>query len=119
LDPFEYQGDASFEIHVKDSAGREVGVFRPRGWINKHGFDDPPEGVPESVCEQLKGRTIDELRKRHRFPAKGHVNIKGNRWKYFVKYGGMASVVGDIYSNLSIERLCGMDPENAACGGNE
>jgi len=47
------------------------------------------------------------------------VNIKGNRWKYFVKYGGMASVVGDIYSNLSIERLCGMDPENAACGGNE
>jgi RHS repeat-associated protein len=118
LDAFNYQGDASFEIHVFDKNGKEVGVYGPRGWINKHGFNGPPKGVPINVCDSVKGVTIDELRKRGRFPPKGSVNIKGDKWKYFVKFGGAAAVVGNIYSMLSTERLCGMDPEHPACAGN-
>ncbi len=117
LDKFMYQGDASFEIHVFDKSGKEVGVHGPSGWINKHGHVGPPKALPTNVCDSVKGITIDELRKRNRFPPKGTVNIKGDKWKYFVKFGGSAAVVGNIYSNLSIERLCAMDPENGVCGG--
>jgi hypothetical protein len=59
--------------------------------------------------------TIAELRKRNRFPPQGAVNIKGDKWKYFVKFGGVAAVAGNLFSNLSTERLCGMDPEHPAC----
>ncbi len=79
VDRFNYQGDASHEIHVFDKKGREVGVHDPKGWINKHGHKGAPEGLPKGVADQVKGQTIDELRKFDRFPPKGSVNIKGNK----------------------------------------
>ncbi len=116
IDSFNYKGESDFEIHIYDKNGNEVGVHGPKGWIPKHGHPPgPPDGVPESVCEQVKGTTIDELRNRDRFPPKGTVNIKGDFWKKFVKYGGSAAVVGNIHGNLSIERLCGMNPNHPAC----
>ncbi len=36
-------GLSSHEIHVFDNAGNETGVFGPKGWINKHGFQGTPQ----------------------------------------------------------------------------
>ncbi|MBU2714406.1 RHS repeat-associated core domain-containing protein, partial [Zooshikella harenae] len=115
IDSFEYKGDPSFEVHVYDKNGVEKGVHGDKGWINKHGFKGKPDDVPDEVCNRVKGVTIDELRKRNRFPPKGTVNIKGNYWKYFVRFGGAAAVVGNIQSNLSTERSCGLDPTQEWC----
>ena len=42
-DTFNSGGQSSYETHVFDSGGNEVGVYGPSGWINKHGFTQPPK----------------------------------------------------------------------------
>jgi hypothetical protein len=36
IDPFNVGGQASFELHVMNPQGREIGVYGPNGWIDKH-----------------------------------------------------------------------------------
>jgi hypothetical protein len=33
LDPFNHGGQSSFEIHVMNSQGREVGILGPNDWV--------------------------------------------------------------------------------------
>src|SRR5690606_39147134 len=54
VDTFNYGGNASFEIHVYDPRGAEVGVYGPDGWINKHGHKGAPRGLPDGVEAQCK-----------------------------------------------------------------
>ena len=80
VDPFNTSGGSSFEIHVCDAAGNEIGVYGPDGWINKHG-KGIPTAVSKGVNDALKGIAVDELRARGKIPAKGRANIKGNNWR--------------------------------------
>ncbi|MCG8423053.1 MAG: HINT domain-containing protein, partial [Proteobacteria bacterium] len=84
VDAFNTRGRASFEIHVFDAAGKEVGVHGQTDWIPKHGHKTGPE-LPSNVQNRLKGRLIQENRSRGYLPAKGRANIKGDRWKALVK----------------------------------
>ncbi|MBK6423666.1 MAG: RHS repeat-associated core domain-containing protein [Gemmatimonadetes bacterium] len=71
VDPFEYGGRSSFEIHVFGPTG-EVGVYGPAGWIPKHG-GVPTGEVPGVVMNRLNGLTVAELR------ARGLLGPKGRR----------------------------------------
>ncbi len=63
VDQFNYGGQASFEIHVFDKKGNEVGVYGPRGWIAKHGHSGGrPAGLPQGVENTCKGVADDRLR---------------------------------------------------------
>ncbi len=57
-----YGGQASFEIHVSNVKGKEVGVYGPNGWINKHGFKGS-QSVPQCVEEALASKTADLLKR--------------------------------------------------------
>jgi RHS repeat-associated protein len=52
IDIFNTGGSASFEIHVYDKRGNELGVRGPDGWINKHGHKDAPV-LPKTVEDNL------------------------------------------------------------------
>ena len=80
IDSFEKDGKSSFEIHIYDNKWKEVGVFGPDGWINKHGHKGAPEGLPSEIENRCKGVAVDEMRKRGELPEKGKKNIKGNNW---------------------------------------
>jgi RHS repeat-associated protein len=71
---------SQFEVHVFDKSGREVGVYGPDGWFNKHGHKGRPENCPVGVENQLKGQAIDIQRRAGVLPPKGGMNIKGDRW---------------------------------------
>jgi RHS repeat-associated protein len=62
VDKFMLGGAASFEIHVLNAAGTEVGVLGPTGWIAKHGFSGQAPALPPAVSNSLNGRLIQELR---------------------------------------------------------
>jgi len=59
VDAFNYQGSASFEIHVYDRRGNEVGVYGREGWIDKHGFKGSPVSVPGGVGERCASVAAD------------------------------------------------------------
>ena len=82
-----------FEIHVFDKAGKEVGMFGPNGWFNKHGHKGRPASCPTGVENQLKGQAVDVLRRSNQLKPKGEANIKGNRW---TRGGGTASALGPV-----------------------
>jgi len=63
VDTFNYGGNASFEIHVYDPRGAEVGVYGPDGWINKHGHKGAPRGLPDGVEAQCKNFSDDYSRR--------------------------------------------------------
>lgn len=81
VDQFDYGGASSFEIHVFDKNGNEVGIYGPNGWIAKHGFiSSRPAGLPQGVENARKGIAVDRLRTLGHLPLKGRMNIKGGRW---------------------------------------
>ncbi len=83
VDTFNYGGNASFEIHVYDPRGAEVGVYGPGGWINKHGHKGAPRGLPDGVEAQCKTVSDDYL---HRTGLAARRASKGaSRLKSFFK----------------------------------
>lgn len=97
IDSFNYGGGSSFEIHVYDPKGKEVGVMGPDAeWINKHGHEGAPEGVPREVCEGARGHVAEQLRARGFLPPKGTVNIKGQNFGRFLPIGPTARGMGPL-----------------------
>jgi RHS repeat-associated protein len=94
VDQFNVSGQASYEIHIFDTTGQEVGVFGPDGWINKHGFTSPPDDIPEGVANRLKGINVDKLRRLGKLPPKGECSIKGDRYMPKEGSGGADTALG-------------------------
>ncbi len=86
IDTFDVDGQASFEIHVYDSRGREVGLYGPDGWFDKHGKKGRPDGLPDSVEAQCKGKAIDIGRRMNLIPPQGRADISGSKWKKFFEH---------------------------------
>ena len=84
VDSFNTRGGSSFEIHVFDSTGKEVGVHGQTEWIPKHGHKAAPE-LPQTTQNRLKGALIQENRARGYLPPKGQADITGDKWKDIVK----------------------------------
>lgn len=114
LDQFDKNGRASFEIHVFDKRGREVGMYGPDGWFNKHGLTGRPDGVPESVEAQCKGQAVDWARRAGHIPPKGQANIKLNRWR---KYLASIPFIGHMFEwfTPSPYRVCDKAPDYPGC----
>ncbi len=85
LDIFDSGKKSSFEIHVYDPKGKEVGIYGPDEWFNKHGKKGKPEGIPDSVENSCRGITVDTGRRISAVPPKGTANIKGNKLKKFMQ----------------------------------
>jgi len=94
IDTFEYGGATSFEIHVYNAKGKEVGMYGPDGWFDKHGHKGSPNGIPQDVENQLKGLVIEQLRDMGVIPPKGQANIKGDKWQEFVKKARKLGKIG-------------------------
>jgi len=114
VDQFNYQGQSSFEIHVFDPQGEEVGIYGPEGWISKHGFNGKPANLPAQVENSCKGIAVDKGRKSGRIPEKGRANIKGPKWLRYFKWLPLIDV-GLEETRPSVDRVCELDPSNAAC----
>ena len=114
VDQFDYKGQSSFEIHVFDKNGKEVGIYGPNGWINKHGHSGRPPGIPADVENQCKGKAVELGRRSGQIPDKGKGNIKGDRWKNFFR---RAPLIGPLIemTRPSPEHLCDIDPANEIC----
>ena len=78
VDRFNYGGEASYEIHVINTDGIEVGVYGPNGWINKHGGNIPE--LSNNVQNSLKGLAVDQSRAVGLLGRKGTDNVKGDNW---------------------------------------
>jgi YD repeat-containing protein len=65
----------SFEIHVYNPQGQEIGIYGPEGWINKHGLGKAC--VPDQVLNTLRSYAIKFLRRAQVFPDRGKADIKG------------------------------------------
>jgi len=91
VDSFNLRGESSFEIHICDGLGNEIGIYGPDGWINKHG-KGIPIGLPSELENALKGISINKLRARGKFPPKGTADIKGSRWLKYI--GKSCSICG-------------------------
>jgi RHS repeat-associated protein len=107
VDHFNVGGSSSFEIHVYDPRGHEIGTYGPEGWVNKHG-KGVPSSVPPDLENTLKGISVDELRKRGIVPPKGAADITGNKWKDYVRTAkkackvlGPVSVITSVAIDLS------------------
>ena len=85
VDAFETKGQSSFEVHVYDSKGKEVGVHGPADWIPKHGHSGDAPDLPENVQNRLNGRLVQENRARGWLPEKGKADITGGKWKDMVR----------------------------------
>ncbi|GKT01697.1 PAAR/RHS domain-containing protein [Acidovorax sp. SUPP3434] len=70
-DRFNTSSGTSFETHVYAPNGKEVGVYGPDGFFNKHGTKGNQVVIPEKVFNALNGINVDELRKNGGLPAKG------------------------------------------------
>jgi RHS repeat-associated protein len=113
LDPFNYGGESSFEVHVFDKSGNEVGVYGPKGWINKHGLDFPPK-VPAGVENSCRGIAIDRLRGSGQIPEKGKANIKGSRFLRFLRALPLIGPYMDA-TRPTPDRLCEIQPDHEIC----
>jgi RHS repeat-associated protein len=114
LDEFNYGGSSTFEIHVYDKGGKEVGIFGPGGWLNKHGHKGRPVGLPDQVENSCKGIAVEKLRASGKLPPKGQLNIKGGGWRKFLK---SLPLIGPYYEGTqpSVERSCELDPSFEGC----
>ncbi|MEG1725536.1 MAG: RHS repeat-associated core domain-containing protein [Anaerovoracaceae bacterium] len=118
IDTYNYQGNSSFEIHVfkgdPRSGGIEKGMYGPDGWFNKHGKIGRPDGIPNSVENQCKGQAIDVGRRMGLIPDKGNANIKGDRWKNFLRGSPFIGPLIEL-TKPSPERACDIDPTQPYC----
>ncbi|MFS9065850.1 RHS repeat-associated core domain-containing protein [Streptococcus timonensis] len=85
LDIFDSGKKSSFEIHVYDPKGKEVGIYGPDECFNKHGKKGKPEGIPDSVENSCRGIAVDTGRRIGAVAPKGTANIKGNKLKKFMQ----------------------------------
>ncbi|MBK9066951.1 MAG: RHS repeat-associated core domain-containing protein [Gemmatimonadetes bacterium] len=112
VDPFEYGGRSSCEIHVFGPTG-EVGVYGPAGWIPKHG-GVPTGEVPGVVMNRLNGLTVAELRARGLLGPKGTENIRGYRYQARFRSAGRAlGAAGFLADAANVTAAA----EAAACNG--
>ena len=115
VDQFNYGGVSSFEIHVFDKNGNEVGIYGPNGWIAKHGLKaNRPPGLPQGVENACKGIAVDRLRTSGHLLPKGRMNIKGGRWmRRLLQW----LLIDEYYedSRPSPQRVCDLAPESDAC----
>ena len=120
VDPFNYGGESSFEIHVFDKNGSEVGVYGPNGWIAKHGYSGRrPAGLPESVENACKGIAVDRLRSMGHLPPKGRMNIKGGRWLgRLLQWLPLIDKASDE-TRPSPQIICDQAPESSTCKESE
>ena len=79
VDVFVSNSKTSFEIHVLDNKNREVGIYGPNGWLNKHGLKGKPDNIPANVENACRGKSVELGRRLGVVPPKGRANIKGNR----------------------------------------
>ncbi len=117
-DPIRGRGnEATFEIHVYDSQGKEIGVWGPGGWINKHA--GIPGNVGAKLEKALRDRSIDLLRKSGLLPEKGRADIKN------MLLGDILSLIGRGMPNVAPlvitpeqqrSVICGSDPKAQGCG---
>jgi len=114
IDTFNFEGSASFEIHVFDPSGKEVGMFGPDGWFNKHGLTGKPEGIPDSVENQCKGNAVEIGRKMKKIPPKGSADISNDKWKQFFRAVPILGMGMEI-SRPSVDRICELNPSSEAC----
>jgi RHS repeat-associated protein len=114
IDTFDVGGRSSFEIHVYDGAGKEVGIYGPNGWFDKHGLRGAPEGLPSSVEAQCEGQAIDVGRRMGKIPPKGQVDISKGKWRRFF---GKLPLIGPMIemTRPSPERGCEINPFAAYC----
>ena len=85
VDKFNYNGATSFEIHVYDKSGAEVGIYGPSGWINKHGHNGRPNNLPLEVENQCKGQAVSLGRQMGLIPNKGQADLSKNKWMKFFR----------------------------------
>jgi len=115
IDLFNYGGQSSFEIHVYNNSGREVGIYGPKGWIAKHGFSDArPPGLPVEVVNTCRGIAVDKLRASGQLPPKGTANIKGSRLVKFLRLWGLFAVA-EQELKPSNDHACELDPTRDNC----
>ena len=113
IDTFNTGGQASFEIHVYNKSGREVGMYGPNGWFNKHGLTGRPAGLPAEVENQCKGQAIDISRRQGLIPDKGKANIKDSKWMKFLNIIGFGTLIE--MTKPSPRRACELNPLNPLC----
>jgi RHS repeat-associated protein len=107
IDQFNVRGSASHEIHVFNARGKEVGIFGPRGWLNKHGFKGAPKNIPSNVVNKINGINIDLLRRQGNLPAKGRANIRGGRNMRCLGVLGLIPMILDAHeAEKRAEELC-------------
>ena len=114
IDTFDVNGQSSFEIHVYDRNGNEVGLYGPEGWFDKHGKTGRPDGLPDSVEAQCKGQAVDLGRRMGKIPPKGLADIRGNKWKNFF---GKLPFLGPMIelTKPSPEHACDVNPSAEFC----
>jgi hypothetical protein len=114
VDQFDVGGKSSFEIHVFDKNGSEVGVYGPNGWINKHGKAGKPPGLPPNVENSCKGIAVERMRSAGELPKKGRANIKGTRWMRIMR---AMPLLGPAIEETrpSPQRACELDPSFEGC----
>jgi RHS repeat-associated protein len=114
IDIFDVSGSANFEIHVFNKNGKEVGMYGPDGWFDKHGLKGRPDGIPDSVEAQCKGQATDIGRRMGKVPAQGAGDISGNKLKNYLKgvffLGPMIEA-----TRPSHERMCEINPGAESC----
>jgi RHS repeat-associated protein len=113
IDQFNTGGRSSFEIHVFDPSGTEVGVFGPGGWIKKHGIAEPPN-LPDNVYNSLKGHAVDQLRRHGFIPPKGMANIKGLNFGKILR--GLGTVCRALPIIALIPEIMEHGPAGIPCG---
>lgn len=114
IDPFNLGGQATFEVHVMNPAGREVGIYGPNGWVDKHGFSGRPANLPIEVENQCKGVAVDQMRRAGLLPPKGHANIKGKLWMRVVRGWPLIGPLIEA-TQPSVDRSCSIDESFEAC----
>lgn len=115
IDTFNTKGEASFEIHVFDKNGKEVGFFGPDGWFDKHGKVGKPEGLPDSVENACKAQAADLRRRMGKPPHVGDADTSRTTKLKGVLKG--AAIIGPMIemTRPSAERACEIDPTSEAC----
>ena len=116
VDTFNVGGSASFEIHVYDRKGNEIGVYGPNGWINKHGFKDAPTNIPAKVAQECE-LAAEDLRVRIGLPRKLTLNGVGNGsggWlrSFFAEWPYIGSLIED--TKPSPQKTCDSKMAEAA-----
>ncbi|MEZ0470475.1 RHS repeat-associated core domain-containing protein [Luteimonas salinilitoris] len=112
VDTFNYGGNSSYEIHVYGPKGNEVGVYGPDGWINKHGHNGAPQGLPDGVEDQCKV-TADDYSRRTGITARRAVQ-NASRLKSIFKGWPLIGPLMEM-TTPSPNRICDQNPDYPGC----